>query len=303
MLKGSYFPSLIIFTENLYLYMKKLLLLGCLILSALPLSAQKEAFRIYNGKGKEVRYKKMLKDMSKSQLVFLGELHNDPVAHWLQLEITKDLHGKSDLVLGAEMFEADNQEEVNRYLKKEIDKKALDSLARLWPNYDTDYAPLLNYARDNKLNFVATNIPRRYASMVYKSGFEVLDSLSDQEKSWMAPLPMAFDADLPTYQKILEMMGGHGSQTLVMAQATKDATMAHFIMENMKRNSIFIHYNGAYHSDFHEGIVWYIKQAKPETAIVTFSTVLQDDISKLKDEHLGKADYILVVDEDMTRTY
>ena len=245
----------------------------------------------------------MLKDMSKSQLVFLGELHNDPVAHWLQLEITKDLHGKSDLVLGAEMFEADNQEEVNRYLKKEIDKKALDSLARLWPNYDTDYAPLLNYARDNKLNFVATNIPRRYASMVYKGGFEVLDSLSDREKSWMAPLPMAFDADLPTYQKILEMMGGHGSQTLVMAQATKDATMAHFIMENMKRNSIFIHYNGAYHSDFHEGIVWYIKQAKPETAIVTFSTVLQDDISKLEDEHLGKADYILVVDEDMTRTY
>ncbi|WP_224488078.1 ChaN family lipoprotein [Robertkochia flava] len=283
--------------------MKKLIFLSCCILTSLTLSAQKEAFRIYTAKGKKVRYNKMLRDMSRSQLVFLGELHNDPIAHWMQLEITKDLHKKEDLVLGAEMFEADNQEEVSQYLEKKIDKKALDSLARLWPNYPTDYAPLLNYARDNKLKFIATNIPRRYANMVYKGGFEVLDSLSDQEKSWMAPLPMAFDPDLPTYRKILEMMGGHGSQTLVMAQSTKDATMAHFILENMKNNAVFVHYNGAYHSDFYEGIVWYIKQARPELEIVTFSTVLQDDISKLKEEHEGKADYILVVDEDMTRTY
>ena len=283
--------------------MKKILVLACFLFGAINLFAQKEAFEIYNAKGKKVRYNKMLRDMAKSQLVFLGELHNDPVAHWLQLEITKDLHKKEDLVLGAEMFEADNQEQVSQYLAKDIDKKALDSLARLWPNYPTDYAPLLNYARDNKLHFVATNIPRRYANMVYKGGFEVLDSLSEQEKSWMAPLPMAFDADLPTYQKILEMMGGHGSKTLVMAQATKDATMAHFIMENMKKKSIFVHYNGAYHSDFYEGIVWYIKQAQPEMEIVTFSTVLQKDISKLNEEHEGKADYILVVDEDMTRTY
>lgn len=283
--------------------MKKILLLACLTFVSINLSAQKDPFQIYNEKGKKIRYKKMLRDMSKSQLVFLGELHNDPIAHWLQLEITKDLHDKNDVVLGAEMFEADNQDEVNRYLKKEIDKKGLDTLARLWPNYPTDYAPLLNYARDNKLKFIATNIPRRYANMVYKDGFEVLNTLSEQEKSWMAPLPMAFDPDLPTYKKILEMMGGHGSQTLVMAQATKDATMAHFILENMKKNATFIHYNGSYHSDFHEGIVWYIKQQKPETEIVTFTTVLQKDISDLEEEHMGKADYILVVDEDMTRTY
>lgn len=245
----------------------------------------------------------MLREMGKSELVFLGELHNDPIAHWLQLEITKDLGEDHDLVLGAEMFEADNQELVTRYLKEEIDGKALDTLARLWPNYPTDYAPLLNYAKDHNLQFVATNIPRKYANMVYKDGFGILDSLSTEEKSWMAPLPMAFDPDLPTYKKIIEMMGGHGSKTLVMAQATKDATMAHFILKNMEDKAVFIHYNGSYHSDFHEGIVWYIRQQRPQTRIVTFTTVLQKDVRKLQEEHEGKANFILVVDEDMTRTY
>ncbi|THD69275.1 iron-regulated protein [Robertkochia marina] len=283
--------------------MKNIFLLIAFILTLGQATAQKEPYRIYNQKGKKVSYKKMLRNMEKSELVFLGELHNDPIAHWLQLEITKDLHSKEKLVMGAEMFEADNQDAVNQYLSKEIDKKALDTLARLWPNYPTDYAPLLNFARDKGIRFVATNIPRRYANDVYKGGFEVLDSLSEKEKNWMAPLPIAFDPELPTYQKILEMMGGHGSETLVMAQAMKDATMAHFILKNMKKRSIFIHYNGSYHSDFKEGIVWYIKRQKPELEIVTFTTVLQEDISKLEKEHAGKADYILVVDEDMTRTY
>ncbi|MBL7471432.1 ChaN family lipoprotein [Robertkochia sediminum] len=283
--------------------MKHLILSTFFLLTATTLLAQKEPYKIFDQNGKKVRYKKMLREMEKSDLVFLGELHNDPIVHWLQLEITKDLNEDRDLVLGAEMFEADNQEAVDRYLKGEIDQKALDTLARLWPNYATDYAPLLNYAKDNDLKFIATNIPRRYANMVYKGGFEVLDSLSDQEKSWMAPLPMAFEPELPTYKKILEMMGGHGSQALVMAQATKDATMAHFILNHMKDDVLFIHYNGSYHSDFKEGIVWYIKRQEPQTKVITFTTVLQKDLKKLKEEHEGKADFILVVDEDMTRTY
>lgn len=283
--------------------MKNLILFCTVLIMGSSAQAQKEAFKIYNEKGKKVSYKKMLRTMGKADLVFLGELHNDPIAHWLQLEITKDLDEDRDLMLGAEMFEADNQKQVDQYLAKEIDQKALDTLARLWPNYPTDYSPLLNYAKDNDLRFIATNIPRRYANMVYRGGFEVLDTLSAEEKSWMAPLPMAFDAELPTYKKILEMMGDHGTPTLVMAQATKDATMAHFILTNRGENDLFIHYNGAYHSDFFEGIVWYIKQQQPEMEVVTFSTVLQKDIDKLEADHKGKANFILVVDEDVTRTY
>jgi uncharacterized iron-regulated protein len=241
--------------------------------------------------------------MSKKDIVLFGEEHNNPIAHWLQLELTIDLDKTRDLVLGAEMLEADNQSALDDYLQGRLSRKHLDTAARLWPNYKTDYAPLVDYAKENKLTFVATNIPRRYANRVFKEGFGVLDSLTDLEKSWMAPLPMKFDPDLPRYQNIMAMMGEHGSPKLVMAQATKDATMAYFILENYKVGSLFLHYNGKYHSDYYEGILWYLKQEKPDLNYGTISMVSQNDIKKLEKEYKGSADFIICVPENMTKTH
>lgn len=184
-----------------------------------------------------------------------------------------------------------------------LSAKGLDSNARLWKNYPTDYAPLVNYAKEYKLPFIATNIPRKYASLVAKGGFGKLDSLPAAEKNWIAPLPIAYDAELPGYKKMLEMMGGHGGENLPKAQAIKDATMAWFILQHYVTGSLFIHYNGAYHSDNYEGILWYLKQKQPGLRYGTISTVSQKDISSLLAENKGRADFIICVDEDMTNTY
>ena len=281
---------------------KKLSLLVLFVLTSVAFG-QKPAYIIYNAKGKKVSYKKMLKRMAKKDVVLFGELHNNPISHWLQYELTSDLSKQRSLMLGAEMFEADNQQEFNNYLSDSITAKALDTLARLWPNYKTNYAPLVNFAKKNKLKFIASNIPRRYASLVYKSDFIALDSLSSQEKEWIAPLPIPFDSELATYKNILAMMGDHGSPKLVKAQAIKDATMAHFIMKNYVKGNLFIHYNGAYHSDYNEGILWYLKGAKPDLNYGTITTVSQDKVKKLSKENRGKADFIICVPSTMTTTY
>jgi uncharacterized iron-regulated protein len=265
--------------------------------------SQKEPYVIFNGKGKKVKYKKMKKVLQEQDIILFGEYHNNPITHWLQYELTTELHQSRKLILGAEMFEADNQEALSNYVADKIDAKALDTLARLWPNYKTDYAPLVNFARKEQLDFIATNIPRRYASMVYKGDFKALDTLSDMEKSWIAPLPIAFDSELPTYKKILVDMGDHGSPKLVKAQAIKDATMAHFILANYRKDHLFIHYNGAFHSDYYEGILWYLKRENTSLNYATISTVSQESVDKLEDAHLGKADFIICVDKDMTTTY
>ncbi|MDP2162468.1 MAG: iron-regulated protein, partial [Flavobacterium sp.] len=83
----------------------------------------------------------------------------------------------------------------------------------------------------------------------------------------------------------------------------KDATMAHFISQNLKPQTVFIHYNGTYHSDNFEGIYWYLKKEKPNLKLLTISTVTQKDIGKLEKENHNKADFILVIDEDVTKTY
>lgn len=285
--------------------MKKSLFLIALFVYtySLSFSQDKPAYLIYNAKGKQVTYQKMIADLAKKDITLFGESHNNPISHWLEYEVTADLAKQKPMILGAEMMEADNQEAVDKYLKGEIDEEQLPKEARLWPNYATDYAPLLDFAKENKLAFIATNIPRRYASMVFKNDFQALDSLSETEKSWIAPLPIKFDPDLPTYQNISKMMGEHGSPLLVKAQAIKDATMAYFILKNYKDGSGFIHYNGSYHSDDYEGILWYLKQEKPNLKYGTISTVSQDDNSKLDKENLNKADYIICVDAKMTTTY
>ncbi|MHA7830707.1 MAG: ChaN family lipoprotein [Flagellimonas sp.] len=283
--------------------MKKTLLLTAFTLCLLTLSAQKAPYVIYNAKGKKVSYKKMLKTLEKKDMVLFGELHNNPIAHWLQYELTADLHAKRPLILGAEMIESDNQDELNDYLSGKIDYKALDSTARLWSNHKTDYAPLVDFAKDSSLVFVASNVPRRYASMVYKDGFEALDSLPAQEKEWIAPLPIAYDPELPGYQNILKMMGDHGSPTLVMAQAIKDATMAHFILQNYKEGFLFLHYNGAYHSNNYEGILWYLQLERPDLEYGTISTVTQKNVHKLEEENKNLANFIICVDTNMTTTY
>jgi uncharacterized iron-regulated protein len=284
--------------------MKKMILALLLPLLAITLSAQqKPAYIIYNNKGKKVSYKKMLKTIAKKDIVLFGETHNNAIAHWLQLEVTKDCGQTRQLVLGAEMFEQDNQAALDLYLQGKINAKQLDSQARLWKNYPTDYAPLVNYAKEKKIPFAATNIPRRYASMVAKGGFAVLDTIPALAKTWMAPLPMAYDATLPGYVKMKEMMGGHGGDNLPKAQASKDATMAHFILKYYTPGSLFIHYNGSYHSENYEGIVWYLRQQKPELKYGTITVVSQENIKSLLAENKGKADFIICVDEDMTNTY
>lgn len=139
--------------------------------------------------------------------------------------------------------------------------------------------------------------------MVFREGFEALNSLPSNEKKWIAPLPIPYDSTLPGYVKMIEMMGGHGGENLPKAQALKDATMAHNILENHIQGSLFIHYNGSYHSDDYEGIYWYLKKWQPSLKLITIATVTQSSINSLDKQYLNKADFILVIDEDVTRTY
>ncbi|WP_329806709.1 ChaN family lipoprotein [Flavobacterium facile] len=283
--------------------MKKIVLIVTTFFYGVVLAQEKAPYKIYDRVGQEMSYSKMLSLTSKSDVVLFGEMHDNSIIHWLQLELTKDLAQKKNLVLGAEMFEADNQDELNDYLSGKINQKQLDTTARLWKNYRTDYKPLVEFAKEKKFNFIATNIPRKFASLVYKNGFQALDCLSTEQKSWIAPLPIAYDAELPGYKAMLDMGDGHSNENLPKAQAAKDATMAYFISKNLKPETIFIHYNGTYHSDNFEGINWYLKKYVPKVKIVTIATVEQEDIIRFEKENQNKADIIIVVDKDVTKTH
>ncbi|MET4106891.1 ChaN family lipoprotein [Hymenobacter sp. UYP22] len=287
-----------------------LVLLLLLLLSLSVRAQDKPAYRLFTAAGKPAGYDKMLKELAQADVVFFGEQHNDPIAHWLELQLTKDLLRlrQGQVVLGLEMFERDVQPLVDQYTTGELDDKAFEADSRPWPNYATDYRPLLQLARQQKFRVVGTNVPRRYASQVAKGGVAVLDALPSAEKAWLTPLPLVVDFSLPGYQNMAKMFGSDaahsvGTQNIIRAQALKDATMAYFLNQARPEGHLLLHLNGAYHSDNHDGILAYLRQQNPKLKVLTISAVAQEQLDKLAQENQQKADFVVVVPQDMTKTY
>ncbi len=262
-----------------------------------------KAFEMFNKSMKKTKYKKLVKDLAKADVVFIGEVHNDPIAHWIEMKVLKTMQSQASLVLGLEMFERDVQEMLDKYLEEEINEDVFKAECRPWTNYDTDYKPFIEYSKVNKIPVVATNIPRVYANLVYKEGFEVLEGLVDEEKSYIAPIPIDYDPNLKSYKAMLDMVEGHGGENFPKAQAIKDATMAYSISETFEMGKKYLHLNGSYHSDDFEGIVHFLNKYKPELKVLTITIVTKDQEGFSQSALIGKADYIFTVDEDMTKTY
>lgn len=73
-----------------------------------------------------------------------------------------------------------------------IREKDFEKEAKILPNHKADYRPLLRFAKDNDLHFVATNISRRIADMVCLFGVDTLAYLPEASKQFIAPLPDAY---------------------------------------------------------------------------------------------------------------
>ena len=272
----------------------------------------KPAYRLFGKDGEPVSYQTLIDSLNQADVVLFGEVHNDPINHWLQLQVTQSLfvRKQQDLILAAEMFEADDQLLLDELINGDILPKHFESEAKVWPNYGTDYQPLVHFAQQHQLQFVASNVPRRYASLVSRQGLPVLETLSPEAQSYIAELPIEVDMELPGYQNMLKMMGhaGHSgsgmrAENFVHAQAIKDATMAARILKYWKTGKQVLHFNGTYHSNNFEGIVWYLKQHNPDLKVMTIAAAVQPEINDLSPENAGLGNFILLTPSDMTKTH
>lgn len=270
-----------------------------------------EAFRLYDNSGRQIDFDEMIDSLSIAEVVFIGENHNCPISHWMELEITKALHGKhgGSLIIGEEMMEADNQLILDEYMSGKISYDRFEAEARLWPNYSTDYYPVVYYAKENGIPFVATNVPRRYANAVSNGGLSVLDSFSSEALSYMAPVPIPFEYDTSEADAKFGMMqmisrrSPEEMQNLAEAQALKDATMGWMIAKAMKPGYRFLHINGTMHSYNGDGIIPYLLKYRPSTRIATVTSIRDDEIDAIDKDYLGLADFYIVVPTDFPLSY
>ena len=292
--------------------MKHLKLTGFLLIAfvSITIAQSKPAYQLFKNNGKAANYDKMVKDLAKSDMVFFGEYHTNPISHWMQLEMSKSFFKikGNKLFFGAEMFENGNQLVIDEYLKGLYpEKKMIPEVTQMWGNYKTDYKPLIEFAKENKLRFIATNIPRRYASMINKMGMGALKELSPEALAMIGPdLEKYFDPTVKAYAEMGDKMGDHVPPNMLniqTAQAAKDATMAYFSLKNFNPTDFLFHFEGSYHSNYEQGIIWWINKIQPGLTIKSITTVTQSEWNEMTDEEKTTiANYIIVVADNMTQT-
>jgi len=292
--------------------MKSLIIISLFfIFSVITTNGQSQpAYQLFTNTGELANYNDMIKDLSNNDMVFFGEYHYNPISHWMQLEVSKSLFNikRESLYFGAEMFENGNQLVLNEYLQGIYpESKMIPEVTQMWSNYKTDYKPLVEFAKTNNLRFIATNIPRRYAALINKKGMNALKELSPEAIAMIGPdLEKHFDPTVKAYAEMADKMGGHVPPNMLniqTAQAAKDATMAHFSLKNFKKGDLLLHFQGAYHSNYEQGIIWWIHKIKPGLSIKSISTVTYSEWNNLSEEEKNTiANYILVVADNMTQT-
>lgn len=267
-------------------------------------------FRVYAPDGSARTLDDLATALDDVEVVFLGEEHDDPVAHFLEAEILKIAHtrataAKRQTVLSLEMFERDVQTVIDEYLGGLISEKHFLSSSRPWGRYATDYKPMVEFAKANKFPVVAANPPGRYANRVARLGRSSLDGLSAEARSWLPPLP--YGEPDPVYAaKFMALMGDgggssspHGPAYLIDAQALWDAGMGYAIAGALMRQpgALVVHVNGGFHSEERMGAPTQLLRYRPGTKFLSVAMVSGRGFPNFDVSKLGKlGDYIIVTD-------
>lgn len=254
--------------------------------------------------GDVVGFEALVDRATEADVVFFGEQHDDPDTHRLQVALLESLAVRgADVVLSLEMFERDVQPRLDAYLAGRIDEEAFLAEARPWPNYATDYRPLVEMAKERGWPVVAANVPRTYAAGVAQSGLEALNSLPPDERALIAR-----EIECPRdeyYARFLVAMGAHPGAAgeaegravrYYEAQCVKDETMAESIVSALAAHpdAVVVHVTGAFHSDFGQGVPRRVERRVPGVRTVVVSAVPVAEPSRGSiEEHQGRADYLI----------
>jgi len=272
-----------------------------------------DQFRAFDAKGNPVTIDQIIKAIGGVDAVFLGEQHDDSVAHAIQAEIFKrtiEQYGaKRRVALSMEMFERDTQVVVNEYLNGQITEAQFLASSRPWGNYKTDYRPLLELAKEKRLSVIAANAPRRYVNMVSRNGRDVLNGLTKEAKAWIAPLPYG-EPSAAYAAKFKALMGPSpeaqmGIDKILASQSLWDATMSNSVAEHLKANkgSLVIHLNGAFHTESRLGTVEHLLKYSPKTKVLVVTMRYEEDFKtfdKAKDTDIG--DFVILTDAKQPRS-
>lgn len=314
---------------------------------AAQLAAAQEApaphYRAFDSKGQAVTLQAIIDSLESADVLFVGETHDNAVAHLLEAELLRRADERfgaaspkrRDVALSLEMFESDVQTVLEEYLAGLISERHFLLSSRPWRNYETDYRPLIEYARARRLPVIAANAPARYVSRVSSQGPQSLGALSkDAVKDWLPPLPFppaseAYAAKFnrfmsggvtaapahtpaptstptttPTPAPSAAQVSAHGSLHLLEAQTLRDASMAYRIAEFLKRgrDPLVVQVNGTFHSEECMGVPEQLARYRPKARSVVVTIVPDEGFPDFDASRLARlGDFVIITDPKVKR--
>jgi uncharacterized iron-regulated protein len=290
--------------------MKFASILFILFAPLVALSQDTVHYKIYNTRTqKTAAIDDIVNELSKADVLFFGEEHNDSTGHQLEYLLLQKIAAKypAKMALSMEMFETDCQNVLDEYLSGLIREKNFKTDARVWPNYN-DYRPLVEFAKSNGIPVVAANAPSRYTNMVNRLGIASLEQLNSTGKSYLPPLPID-TATGAYYEKFKDIMGGHASMPgmqLYQAQNVWDATMGWSIARFLKDHNGFkvLQLNGGFHSEEKLGAAAQLLHYYPKARVINIAVYSDDSFANPDWSKFSKfGDYIILTDPKLPKTF
>jgi uncharacterized iron-regulated protein len=317
---------------------------------ALPLHAQDSspdlpdsayvpgAYRVYTGAGAPASLDDVVTAMAPHHVVFIGETHDDPTGHMLEAELLRlvyEAYGEQrPIALSLEFFQRDVQSILDEYLSGLIQEKSFRADSRPWPRYETDYRPLIEFAKQNILPVIAANAPRRYASRVTEHGRESLSDLSVGARDHLPPLPYGEASEAYRDQWVRTIMevteeeglkcglpipepeegeeaieprapvGSHAAMgNQLHSQVLWDASMAYWIARFLMEqpNALVLHMVGGFHVERGTGTPEHLESYRPGTSRMIISLRPVDDVETFEPAPEGEwGDFVIQTDKSHT---
>jgi uncharacterized iron-regulated protein len=285
-------------------------------------------YRVFNGAGERASLDQISAAIANAQVLFVGETHDDPTGHMLELELLERaaaLKPQRPLALSLEFFERDAQPLLDDYLAGRVSDSAFIAGSHPWPRYRTDYRPLIEFAKAHHIPVIAANAPRRFVTLVARNGRAALDTLDEHSRALIAPLPYAKaspayrDKWIATMSEVMEQEGkkcgvpvanaaappgSHGNMgNQLDSQVLWDATMANSISRYLEQHptALVLHMVGDFHVERGTGIPEQLQSYRPGTRTLTVTLRPQDKIDAFEPAPRGQwSEFVIQTDKART---
>ncbi|EOV1170975.1 ChaN family lipoprotein [Vibrio fluvialis] len=249
-------------------------LMGC---AATPQVTTYYDYQLASPKGNSLTLSQFTQDIRDADVILIGEWHTHAGIHRFQTELLQELsESERPVALSMEQFSRPDQALVDAYLRGEIGEQYLIQQTSAWPNYESDYRPLIELAKQQKIIVIAANAPKSVVRCIGRYGAAYLEQLTPDERLQVAAQINTQDS-VYKQQFMASMHHGTPQQTenQFAAQVTWDETMAESIVNYLTKHpgARVMHIAGLFHTQNGLGTAASILRRNPSLNIVVVTPV------------------------------